>query len=140
MKWASLIKVGSRSDLFAQARDGNAELFTVFSDGAPCDDKPLAFEFFHELLVGNRVAFVFVFNAREENALDGSGGDFFSVLLEHGFGEEILDRENTKMRLDVFAVADTADRGDVKVGNVSNVFENHRFEIDIVASDEVFAL
>ena len=67
-------------------------------------------------------------------------GNLFTLLIFKTFGEEILQREDAEMSLDIFAVHDSGYGRNVEACLGCDVFQYHRFEIGLVPVHEIIVL
>ena len=98
------------SDFLAPAGEGDAELGTVFGDGAPGDLVSAFCHFGYKLFVRERFLLVLAVDAFLEHFLELPCRDLVSLAVLHSFGEEVLKREDPEMGFDVLAVHDAAYR------------------------------
>ena len=83
---------------------------------------------------------VLVIHHLTEGLLDFTGGNLFTVGVFKAFGEEVLEREYSKVGLYPLAVHNAGYCGDIKAGALCYVLENHGLEGALVSVYEVIVL
>src|SRR5262245_19836137 len=115
--------------LFALGGRRDAELLAVLRHGAPGDQDALGPQLLHDARVGVRMPPVLVLDDTGDLVLDRERGDIVARRRVDAAVEEILHREETPRRVDVFVGHDARDGRLVHADVVGDVAEHERPEV-----------
>ena len=102
MKTRKIMCDGHLLQFFTKSCLRNTQLITILSDGSAGHLVALACHLVHEFVVGQRLVLDLVLHAVEQSLLQLYGRNLFTIQILKTYREEIIQRIDTEMGLDIF--------------------------------------